>query len=112
MLVRHVVGALAEATRFSPRAVEDIRLAVTEACTNVVRHAYSGDSGRIEVAAVTDDDGLVVMVIDDGAGIRPHVNGDGPGLGLPLMAAVAHQFEIDQSQARGTRVRMSFRSGE
>ena len=48
-LVRHVVGALAEALHMPPGMVEDVRLAVTEACTNVVRHAYAGRDGALEV---------------------------------------------------------------
>ncbi len=111
MLVRHVTGALAEAIGLDPPTVEDVRLAVTEACTNVVRHAYSSGPGRLEVAAVTGDGGLVVMVADDGDGIRPRPFGGTPGLGLPLMAAVAHEFEIQQRR-RGTRVRMSFHGSE
>jgi anti-sigma regulatory factor (Ser/Thr protein kinase) len=113
VLVRHVVGALAETIALPPMRVEDIRLAVTEACTNVVRHAYRRNPGNLDVAAVADARGLEVTVIDEGDGIRPHPQAEGgPGLGLPLMAAVAHEFEIDQTRARGTRVRMSFPAGQ
>ena len=48
-VVRHVLGALAEALALPRAVVEDMRLAVTEACTNVVRHAYSGAGGDIDV---------------------------------------------------------------
>lgn len=107
VLVRHVVGALAEAARMPTARVEDVRLAVTEACTNVVRHAYPDPPGRLELSAtVTPQGELTVVVSDDGQGIRPRPS-EG-GLGLPLMAAVAHGFEIDSTRARGTRVRMSF----
>src|SRR5829696_8393964 len=41
-VVRHVLGALADAVRLAPDLANDMRLAVTEACTNVVRHAYRG----------------------------------------------------------------------
>jgi anti-sigma regulatory factor (Ser/Thr protein kinase) len=109
VLVRHVVGSLAEAARLSPRRVEDVRLAITEACTNVVRHAYPSEPGRLDVVAVAGADGeLTVVVSDEGAGIRPHPHPDGGGLGLPLMAAVAREFEIDRTPEHGTRVRMSF----
>jgi anti-sigma regulatory factor (Ser/Thr protein kinase) len=109
VLVRHVVGSLAEAARLGPRRVEDVRLAITEACTNVVRHAYPDEPGRLDVVAVAEASGqLTVFVSDEGAGIRPHPHPDGGGLGLPLMAAVAREFEIDGTREHGTQVRMSF----
>jgi anti-sigma regulatory factor (Ser/Thr protein kinase) len=112
VLVRHVIGALAESIALPKERVEDIKLAVTEACTNVVRHAYSTETGSLDVAAVADGEGLHVVVTDEGEGIRhPQAEG-GPGLGLPLMAAVAYEFEIDDSRAGGTSVRMSFPIGE
>ena len=49
-VIRHVLGAFAESLRLPADVVEDMRLAVTEACTNVVRHAYDGDDpGTIDV---------------------------------------------------------------
>ena len=45
-VIRHVLGAFAEALRLPDDLVEDLRLAVTEACTNVVRHAYPPDRAR------------------------------------------------------------------
>jgi anti-sigma regulatory factor (Ser/Thr protein kinase) len=113
VLIRRVVGALAETVSMPPMRIEDIKLAVTEACTNVVRHAYAGRPGTLDVAAAVDGDGLEVIVTDEGDGIRPHAQAEGgAGLGLPLMAAVAHEFEIDQTRAQGTRVRMSFPVGK
>jgi serine/threonine-protein kinase RsbW len=109
VLVRHVVGALAEAARLSPARVEDVRLAITEACTNVVRHAYPDGAGPLVVSATTGPDRTLTVVIrDDGAGIRPHPHPDGRGLGLPLMAATAQEFEIDRTRTCGTQVRMLF----
>lgn len=112
VLVRHVVVALAEVLGLPRPLVEDIKLAVTEACTNVVRHAYADARGSIEVAVLPDPGTLTVIVSDHGRGLRPSVaaarRGDG-GLGLPLIAALAHSLEIDQAPDRGSRVRMSFR---
>jgi anti-sigma regulatory factor (Ser/Thr protein kinase) len=107
VLIRHVVGALAEAAHLPVARVHDVRLAVTEACTNVVRHAYPDEPGRLELTAAVGPGGeLTVIVSDDGPGFRPRP--PGTGLGLPLMAAVAHEFEIDRTRERGTQVRMSF----
>ena len=110
-LVRHVVGAVAEATGFGRRAVEDVRLAVTEACTNVVRHAYpEREAGPLEVVALPGRERLTVTVTDRGGGIRPSPSSDGAGLGLPLIAALAAEVEIEEGLGRGSRLRMEFRS--
>ena len=109
-LVRHVVGALAEALHMPPALVEDVRLAVTEACTNVVRHAYAGREGALVVEVEPDGPGsLPVVVTDHGRGIQPNPAGGGPGLGLPLIAALASQLEIEHEPERGSRVSMCFR---
>jgi serine/threonine-protein kinase RsbW len=110
VLVRQVVGALAEALRLPKALIEDIRLAVTEACTNVVRHAYAGREGPLEVHIEPEGrECLTVVVSDHGHGIRPNPSADGPGLGLPLIAALSTQVEIEHEPDRGSRVSMQFR---
>src|SRR4051794_16748112 len=107
-LIRHVLGALAEAVPLPAPLVEDVKLAVTEACTNVVRHAYAGTQGPLLVEARPEDSRLTVVVSDRGAGMRPHPEAGGPGLGLPLITALADQVDIDHSPDQGSRVRMRF----
>jgi serine/threonine-protein kinase RsbW len=109
-VVRHVLGAFAEALRIPDAVVEDIRLAVTEACTNVVRHAYRDTiPGPIGVVIHPDGDALRVIVSDNGRGLGPRVDASGPGLGLPLIAALADSVEIDDGgPGSGSRVVMSF----
>ncbi|HWM11691.1 MAG TPA: ATP-binding protein [Solirubrobacteraceae bacterium] len=109
-VIRHVLGAFAEALRLPPELVEDMRLAVTEACTNVVRHAYQdGEPGPIDVVIHPDGDRLELIVADRGRGLGPSPDVAGPGLGLPLIAALADSVQLDHSQSRGSRVAMSFR---
>jgi anti-sigma regulatory factor (Ser/Thr protein kinase) len=107
-LVRHVIGALAEALAMPAALVEDVKLAVTEACTNVVRHAYAGAEGPLEVRVEPKAECLTVIVTDQGTGIRPNPASDGAGLGLPLIAALSSQLEIEDAPDAGSRVRMSF----
>jgi anti-sigma regulatory factor (Ser/Thr protein kinase) len=107
-LIRHLLGALAEAVRLPPTVVDDVKLAVTEACTNVVRHAYAEAGGPLRVEAHPEPCRLEVVVSDQGSGIRPHPGGGGPGLGLPLISALADHVEIDHGPDRGSRVRMRF----
>ena len=68
--------------------VDDVKLAVTEACTNVVRHAYAGGDGPLDVRVEPAEECLTVIVSDQGRGIRPCPESDGAGLGLPLIAAL------------------------
>jgi anti-sigma regulatory factor (Ser/Thr protein kinase) len=107
-VVRHVLDGLAEALDL-PRAVtEDIRLAVTEACANVVRHAYAEGEGTIDVVVRPKGSGLEVIVADSGRGIGQSLDTAGPGLGLPLIAALADSLEIDRRASAGSRLVMSF----
>lgn len=106
-VVRHVLGALAEALRLPDDVVDDMRLAVTEACTNVVRHAYV-DEGTIDVVVRPRGNALEVVVSDTGRGIGPSPDTDGPGLGLPLIAALTDSLEVQRSVGAGSRLVMRF----
>lgn len=109
-VVRHVLGAFAEALRLPTELVEDMRLAVTEACTNVVRHAYHDhEPGPIDVLIRPAGDRLELVVSDRGQGPGPSADVTGPGLGLPLIAALADSVELQALPLRGSRLAMSFR---
>jgi serine/threonine-protein kinase RsbW len=108
-VVRHVLGAFAEALALPADVAADMRLAVTEACTNVVRHAYGDRSGTIDVVARPRGDGVEVVVADSGRGLGPSTDTAGPGLGLPLIAALADTLEIERDATAGSRLVMSFR---
>jgi anti-sigma regulatory factor (Ser/Thr protein kinase) len=111
-VVRHVLGAFAEALGLPERVVEDMRLAVTEACTNVVRHAYDGgDPGPIEIVIRPSHDVLEVIVSDRGRGTGLSPDQTGPGLGLSLIAALSHSLEIQHTPTAGSRLAMSFAVG-
>jgi len=108
-VVRHVLGAFAEALQLPDLVIEDMRLAVTEACTNVVRHAYAdGEPGPVEILIRPVGDTLQIVVSDEGRGLGPSPDSSGPGLGLPLIAALTHTLEIEQAPVGGSRLRMSF----
>src|SRR6476659_919093 len=108
-VIRHVLGAFAEALRLPDELVEDLRLAVTEACTNVVRHAYSPDRpGPVELSIRPAEDHVSVSVADRGRGIGSSSDTTGPGLGLPLIAAIADEVELQPVPGGGSRVAMTF----
>jgi serine/threonine-protein kinase RsbW len=108
-VVRHALGALGEACAVDEQLLSDIRLAVTEACTNVVVHAYPADrDGPLEVLASVTDDELTVLVRDSGPGIAPHPSGAGLGLGLPLIASLTESLRLGQAENGHTEVSMTF----
>lgn len=115
-IVRHALGGLGEAFEVPEEKLSDIRLAVTEACANVVVHAYPnarGPStrrgwGLMEVCATMQEEELVVTVRDWGGGIRPRSDSPGLGLGLSLIAALAQTVQLGHDQQEHTEVRMTF----
>jgi serine/threonine-protein kinase RsbW/stage II sporulation protein AB (anti-sigma F factor) len=83
---------------------------VTEACTNVVVHAYVGqdEEGPMQLAVTVGEDELTIVVRDEGGGISPRTDSPGLGLGLPLIAALAESVELGHDALERTEVRMLF----
>lgn len=107
-VVRHAVAGLAEELGMREPAVGDLKTVVTEACMNVVVHAYEGEPGPLEVEAIPNDSELTVIVRDFGSGIRPQPEDERPSLriGLTLIAALSSSFEISGGLNQGTRITM------
>jgi serine/threonine-protein kinase RsbW len=113
-VARQALTGACEALGLGPRATGDVRLAVSEACTNVVAHAYrdQADPGELEVSVLLLPGELTVIVRDRGSGIAPRVDGGGLGLGLPLIAALTRRAEIGVQEGGGTEVTMTFLTDE
>ena len=108
-LRRSVLGFASDSGASARR--EDIALAVSEALSNAVLHAYVGrDSpGSMAVEARVDGDMLEVTVCDDGIGMRPRGDSPGLGLGLSLIVRVTDHVEVDSHDGiPGVRLRMTF----
>jgi anti-sigma regulatory factor (Ser/Thr protein kinase) len=108
-VVRHALAGLAESIGMDDPGIADLKTVVTEACMNVVVHAYpEGQSGPLEVEATPEHEGLTVAVRDHGMGIRPRTDGEHSSLrlGLTLIAALSSSFEIRGGVDRGTEIRM------
>jgi serine/threonine-protein kinase RsbW len=92
--------------------VDDVKLVVTEACTNVVLHAYEGelvDGPAFEVSAHVEGDAFVVTVSDQGRGLGSPSRNRGLGLGLRLALQLAGGVHTsDALGGRGTRLTMRF----
>jgi serine/threonine-protein kinase RsbW len=108
-VVRHAMGGLGDAADVSDQVLADIKLAVTEACTNVVVHAYPDDEGPLGVRASVEDGIVTIVVVDRGRGITPRPDSPGLGLGLPLIATLADSLELGTGDEGETEVRMTFR---
>jgi serine/threonine-protein kinase RsbW len=107
-VVRHAIAGLAEQLGMEGVGVGDLKTVVTEACMNVVVHAYDESPGPLQVEAVPEQRGLTVIVRDFGSGIRPRTDVERPSLrlGLTLIAALSSSFEISGGLNRGTEIRM------
>jgi serine/threonine-protein kinase RsbW len=111
LLVREMLTGVAETIGLDTADLYDIRTAVTEACNNVVMHAYEGQEGPLEVELRAPVDVVEVVVRDFGIGIRPRIRSPDDaalGIGLPLIQALVHSVEFSDSGGRGTEVRMQF----
>jgi serine/threonine-protein kinase RsbW len=111
-VVRQALAGMADALAFDAAVVADMKMAISEACTNVVVHAYEEEDGLLEVEMSADDTGLTIRVRVHGSGIRPRGErrGEAPalGLGLPLIAALSDSYELTGTAGRGTEVKMKF----
>jgi len=91
--------------------LDAIKLAVSEAATNVVVHAYDGRLGEILIDARLASGELWIEVADDGQGMRPRIDTPGLGLGLSLISQLADGFAIAKRSSGGTEVHMRFDLG-
>lgn len=105
--MRREVSAFAGRAGMGEDGVGDVQLAVSEAATNAVVHAYRERDGHLHVRAHVDGMELIVVVVDTGSGLAPRADSPGLGLGMPLMASVTTRFQV-VSQGKGTEVQMAF----
>jgi serine/threonine-protein kinase RsbW len=111
LLVRETLSGMAETVGVDGVDLNDIRTAVTEACNNVVLHAYEGEEGPLQVELYVSADTVEVVVRDHGTGITPHIRSDEEaalGIGLSIIQALAPRVEFKDVEGGGTEVRMEF----
>lgn len=98
----------------SPEVLGDLKLALTEACSNSVRHAYGEGGGLVDIVYELHSDRLVVEVSDAGGGFEaptarvPPLDADGlaeGGLGIAIIEALADELEIGEGDDGGSRLR-------
>jgi serine/threonine-protein kinase RsbW len=111
-LGRLALTGLSRLRAFPEDVLADLKLALTEACTNSVRHAYDGGEGMVEILYELHDDRLVVEVTDSGEGFEhDHAEPEEPdelsegGLGIAIIQALADELEIGRPNGGGSRLR-------
>ncbi len=109
VVVRHVLDGLAGHGRLSDPVLDDIQIAVGEACGNVVRHAYAGRPvGPLDIEVAFDETEVVVTVRDQGVGLSPTWQESATGMGIPMMGALADDLSFGAGAGAGHHVRMAF----
>jgi serine/threonine-protein kinase RsbW len=110
-LVRGMLGGVGELLAVDPELLDDLKTAVSEACNNVVLHAYSeGAGGMLSVQLYALAASLAVIVCDDGRGIPGEVlsSGHSQGVGIPVIRALTEISDFRTRPGGGTQVSMRF----
>ena len=119
LLARLALAGLARKVPFEDEALADLKLAVTEACGNAVRHAYADELGDVVVSYRVRGDLLEIIVEDQGVGMDvPALPGESAappgdgGMGMAIIRAVVDELDVEGgADGRGTLVRMAKRLG-
>jgi serine/threonine-protein kinase RsbW len=112
LLGRLALSSLARLQPLSDEELSDLKLALTEACTNSVRHAYVDGPGTVEIVYDLRPDRVVVEVTDSGEGFTPPREREDDtdelaegGLGIAIIRALADELEIGERSGGGSRLR-------
>jgi serine/threonine-protein kinase RsbW len=112
LLARLVLAGIARDVEVSDELLADLKLAVTEACGNSVRHAYPGGDGDVTVAYTLEGETLEMVVEDRGVGVaatdelagRAELDG---GMGMSIIRTIVDDLAVEPGAGgRGTVVRM------
>ena len=113
-LGRLALTGLARTRVLSAEIVADLKLALTEACSNSVRHAYDeGREGVVEILYELSEDRIAIQVTDDGSGFDPKIlkraqeELDEGGLGIAIIRALTDELEIGARPEGGSRLRFT-----
>ena len=112
-LARLALSGLADIVALPEELLADLKLALTEAVSNSVRHAYADGAGFVSIAYELGSSALAVEVVDDGKGFDPErppaLEGEElteGGLGIAIIRTIADEFELhSQPGVRGSRLR-------
>lgn len=108
--VRAAAAGCARELGADDSVAQAVALAVTEACSNVVLHAYrqQKEPGEMTIVVEKPDEHLCITVLDDGVGIVPRPDSPGLGMGLPLISQLSDSVELRSRTEGGSEVSMRF----
>jgi serine/threonine-protein kinase RsbW len=108
-IVRGMLSGVAELLEVDPELLDDLKTAVSEACNNVVLHAYGEGSGPMEIRVFADAEAMRVSVADEGSGLpEPLTAESSPGIGVSVIRALSREVSFTARAGGGTEVLMSF----
>lgn len=114
LLGRLALAGVLRGGGFSEDAVADLKLALTEACSNSVRHAYDHDEGQVHLGFAMYEDRIVIEIRDEGAGFHeddidcpecqalPGLPVSEGGMGISIIRAVVDGFDLQRADGGGT----------
>jgi serine/threonine-protein kinase RsbW len=113
-IVRGALGAFADQLALDPELVDDLKTAVTEACNNVIMHAYGDAPGPLELFLYIVPSSVLVVVRDRGVGIAAELASEGQeqGVGVQIIRALTRSSTFRQCEDGGTEVWMDFATRE
>jgi anti-sigma regulatory factor (Ser/Thr protein kinase) len=106
-VLRRDMAELAKDCGMDAEGIADVRLAVTEAATNAVVHAYAEAEGELSVTAAMHDGELTIVIGDTGSGLVERQDSPGLGVGLALIAKVVERLKI-VSHPGSTEIHLAF----
>ena len=111
--VRMAVAHIAAGIGFDIEAIDDIKVAVSEACTNIIRHSHNHTGFSYDITVEREEKGLVITVKDGGVGFETEdytepVPGEtrGSGMGIFIVRALMDEVDIQSEVGVGTNIRM------
>jgi serine/threonine-protein kinase RsbW len=114
--VRLTVSSIANNAGFDIEAVEDIKVAVSEACTNILRHGNVEEDYQYSITCNVDETSLAVIVSDEGRGFdvtkykepdtSDTVDRTEGGLGIFIIKALMDEVDVVSNAGEGTSVTM------
>ncbi len=124
VLGRLALSGLLRSRGYSEDAVADLKLALTEACSNSVRHAYDHRDGQVHLAFKVSEDRVIIAIRDEGGGLHeddadcpecqgmPEIKLAEGGMGISIIRAIVDDFDLRKPESGGTELVLTKMRGD